>query len=62
MLQAVECPFCGETHEVPIGEPESVFAGLPIASCPRIPEGMLYSDTQHETGPRGSLLVIPADR
>lgn len=59
--EEVRCPFCGGVHSVPLGEPDSMFAGIPILTCSRIPPDHFYEDVEFSTGPRGRLHRLELD-
>lgn len=47
------CPVCGKHH---VNKVEGDYDTMPdLYVCPSIPEGMIWADTEHEKGPRGSL-------
>jgi hypothetical protein len=54
-----KCPFCGEEHEPgPVGEPGTLFAGIEIKTCPKLPAESMYEDREYESGPRGALHYV----
>ena len=52
------CLVCGEDH----GALGTLYAGIEIQACPKLPEDTLYEDREFEHGPRGVLHLLAQKR
>lgn len=62
MAKGSWCPLCECEHEDgPVGEPGTVFEGIEIRVCPKVPEDTVYFHAEYAKGPKGAIFLFQAD-